>query len=65
MFALPQQEFAALAGVAQATISRWETGEFSPSLPELQRIRNEAIRRGFNWDDSLFFEDSVNSDAAA
>jgi transcriptional regulator with XRE-family HTH domain len=56
VFGLTQIEFAALTGVAQATISRWETGELHPGLPEMQRIRDEAIRRGFEWDDSLFFE---------
>jgi transcriptional regulator with XRE-family HTH domain len=66
MFGLSQHDFAALTGVAQATVSRWETGELSPGLPEMQRIRNEAIRRGFEWDDSLFFEDfsSASEDAA-
>ena len=53
---LSQGGLADLTGVTQATVSRWETGELSPGLDELTRIRDEAQRLGAEWDDSLFFE---------
>jgi transcriptional regulator with XRE-family HTH domain len=56
LFHLQQSELAAIAGVSQATVSRWETGELSPGYEEMRRIREEAVRRGIDWDDSLFFE---------
>jgi transcriptional regulator with XRE-family HTH domain len=52
---LRQTEMAAVAGVSQATISRWETGSLEPNRQELERIRGEALRRGVEWDDALFF----------
>lgn len=51
-----QAALAKVAGVSQATVSRWEKGDLAPSLDELQRIRAEAMQRGIAWDDSLFFE---------
>jgi predicted transcriptional regulator len=51
-----QAEMATIAEVTQATVSRWESGEFEPSLGELGRIRSAAKERGLIWDDSLFFE---------
>lgn len=51
-----QAEMAGIADVTQATVSRWESGEFEPSLRELARIRAEAKQRDVPWDDSLFFE---------
>lgn len=51
-----QAEMAAIAEVTQATVSRWESGEFEPSLGELSRIRAAAKERDLPWDDSLFFE---------
>lgn len=50
-----QTGFAAIAGVTQATVSRWETGEFEPSRDELDRIRSEALARGLPWNDLWFF----------
>jgi transcriptional regulator with XRE-family HTH domain len=55
VFGLTQAEFAKLADVGQATVSRWENG-VSPSLEEMQAIRSAAFARGINWDDRLFFE---------
>lgn len=52
---MTQAEFAAVAGVGQATVSRWETG-VSPSLDEMRAIRNAARERGLTWDDSWFFD---------
>lgn len=53
---LTQQEMAALTGATQATVSRWETGDLEPDRDQLERIRDEAIRRGKPWDDSWFFD---------
>lgn len=55
VFSVTQAEFAAIAGVTQATVSRWESG-IAPSLSEMQSIRAAAYERGINWDDSWFFE---------
>lgn len=57
VFKLPQSAFAEISGVTQATVSRWETGEFEPNRDELQRIRDEAQSRGIPWDDSWFFRE--------
>lgn len=53
---LSQAAFAEVAGTSQATVSRWEKGELEPSREQLQRIREEAGRRGIQWDDRWFFE---------
>ena len=59
LFRLSQGEFAGICGVSQATVSRWEGGEFLPNLKEMQRIREEALARGLAWSDSLFFADAA------
>lgn len=51
-----QVEFAAVAGVSQATVSKWESGKCSPARDELKRIRSEAISRGIEWDDGWLFD---------
>lgn len=55
VFQATQVEMAAIAGVRQATISRWESDDLTPSLPALRRIRAEARRRGIEWNDAWFF----------
>ena len=56
VFKVTQTEFATLAGVTQATVSRWENG-VAPSLEEMQAIRKAASEReDIDWDDGLFFE---------
>lgn len=57
VFGVTQQEFAAIAGVQQSTISRWENGEAAPTLDEMGRIREAAKGRKLKskWDDRLFF----------
>ncbi len=55
VFAVTQAEFASLAGVTQATVSRWENG-VAPSLEEMQAIRKAAADRGVEWSDTMFFE---------
>lgn len=63
VFRVTQSEFADLAGVGQASVSRWESG-VAPSLDEMQSIRLAAAERGIEWEDSLFFE-APASEAAA
>lgn len=53
---LTQAELAKIANVSQGTVSKWENGELEPDRDELGRIREEARRRGVEWDDKLFFE---------
>lgn len=55
IFRAKQSEFAAIADVAQATVSRWENGVCCPSLDEMRNIREEAHRRRIEWDDRWFF----------
>lgn len=55
IFRVTQAEFASIVGVAQASISRWESGA-APSLTELRAIRMAALKRGINWNDRYFFE---------
>ncbi|MGX5719887.1 helix-turn-helix domain-containing protein [Shinella zoogloeoides] len=55
VFELTQAEFASLAGVTQASVSRWEKG-VAPSLDEMKAIRRAAEERNIEWDDKFFFE---------
>jgi transcriptional regulator with XRE-family HTH domain len=55
IFQVTQEEMAVIAGVEQATVSRWETGVNEPSLRHLKRIRAEAHRRRLQWDDKWLF----------
>ena len=52
---ISQVDFAAIAGVRQGTVSKWEAGQLEPDRAELGRIRQAVIDRGLEWDDSLFF----------
>lgn len=52
---LRQVEMAVIAGVTQATVSRWEKGQWEPNRDELARIRNHAISNGSSWKDAYFF----------
>lgn len=56
VFKLNQAAFAKIAGVTQATVSRWENGEFPPNRDNMERIRQAALADGKPWDDSWFFE---------
>jgi predicted transcriptional regulator len=51
-----QGAMADIAGVQQATISRWESGELSPSLEQMRRIRCALIERDIRWSDAWFFD---------
>jgi DNA-binding transcriptional regulator YiaG len=59
VFDVKQAPFAEIAGVSQPTISRWEEESqpgSQPSREEMARIREEAIKRGLNWNDGWFFQ---------
>jgi transcriptional regulator with XRE-family HTH domain len=62
VFQVTQAEFADLAGVGQASVSRWENG-VAPSLDEMQAIRQAAAARNIAWNDRLFFEIPPDDDA--
>lgn len=57
VFGVTQQEFAAIAGVTQSTVHRWENGG-APTLAEMTAIRDAAKRERktrSKWNDALFF----------
>ena len=56
VFRMKQREFAALVGVQQSMVSRWENGLSAPTLDEMQRIRTAASLKRIRWSDRLFFE---------
>ncbi len=56
VFGLKQGAFAKVAGVSQATVSRWEKQGSEPTRDDMDRIRSAAMERGLEWNDSLFFE---------
>lgn len=60
IFEATQVEFAALIGVTQASVSRWER-DVSPSLDDMRKIRLAAAERGIDWDDRWFFQTLTNS----
>jgi transcriptional regulator with XRE-family HTH domain len=55
VFNVSQAEMASVVGVSQATISRWESGQFEPDRKHLENIRKEAFCRGLSWSDTSFF----------
>ncbi|WP_425292027.1 helix-turn-helix domain-containing protein [Brucella anthropi] len=55
IFKANQAEFARMAQVSQATVSRWENGEGSPSLENIIALRQAAARNGIAWDHEWLF----------
>ena len=65
---MTQAPFAAVAGVSQPTVSRWEEDSLPGSQPdreEMERIRSAAIKRGLPWSDSWFFQTFPDDDEVA
>ena len=58
VFRASQLEMARIAGVTQATVSRWESGTQVPLSTALRRIRAYAKRRAIPWDDAWLFEEA-------
>lgn len=56
VFKVTQAEFSEIAGVTQASVSRWEKHGVPPSLEEMTAIREAARQRRIKWNDRLFFE---------
>lgn len=58
VFNATQAEFALIARVTQATVSRWESDESSsePGRDDLGVIRAAAMDRGLAWNDAWFFD---------
>ncbi|WP_425375534.1 helix-turn-helix domain-containing protein [Rhizobium azibense] len=56
VFRLRQDEFAQIAGVHQATVSKWEAEILYPDFKNLVSIRSEARSRDLDWNDAWFFE---------
>lgn len=62
---LSQADMAKIAGVTQATVSRWEAGLSEPDRAEMKRIRDEAARCGKPWSDGWFFMPPSSANAAS
>lgn len=52
-FHATQESFAALLGVHQATVAKWERSTFSPDIDLLRRIRSAAHGAGLHWQDDV------------
>ena len=66
VFELTLAQMAEIAGVSQATLSKWENGIHPADFEAVARIRDEATCRGLTWDDAWLFEDrSLGSADAA
>ena len=50
-----QTEWAESLGVAQSTVSRWESGLSKPESDVLLRLRSLAYQWDIQWNDDWFF----------
>lgn len=55
VFRSKQAAFAQIIGVGQASVSRWENDETSPTLNDMRAIRDAAAERDLQWNDGWFF----------
>lgn len=64
IFGVSQTAFAKIAGVKQASVSRWESlsNSSTPTLAEMAAIRDAALDRGLNWSDSYFFQSDTSTE---
>lgn len=65
VFGVTQAVFAGIAGVSQATVSKWENGELEPGRDNMGLIRAEAAKRKIDWDDRWFFEPKPTAEERA
>jgi len=56
VLAVSQVDFAAIAEVTQATVSRWEACDLFPDIHHMNKIRAEVLKRDLAWKDTWFFE---------
>jgi DNA-binding transcriptional regulator YiaG len=68
LFQMTQVQFAAVLGVDQSTVSRWEQGKLDPGLKDLRKIRalarnkkraEEWKKRGIEWSDGFLFGEAA------
>lgn len=64
VFGLSQRQFAQLVGASQPTVHRWETGELSPNIEHLARIREAAKKQRIPWKDAWFFDRRIDARVA-
>lgn len=62
---LSQVQLAEVAGVSQATVSRWESGQWEPNRDELVKIREWARINEIPFDDAAFFDPAPSQGRAA
>lgn len=56
VFRVNQEELARIGGVSRSRVSRYESGADSPSFAFLERLREEALRRGLEFSGDWFFQ---------
>ncbi len=65
LLGLTQVDFARLTKVAQATVSRWESGELAPTLSAVTLAKAAVLDRGFSWNDAWLDQISSGDENAA